>query len=144
MRFRQLFQKKIKVSTVVILLCVVSFFWVCYYAEPDNLPMSERGTYDYHINHNTATFIWMSVDWADGEFYYTDQINQYYIAGKVEQMGDNKYWFRCNDSQNQMIIPDQLITRYSNDEITLMIGEEIRQFTKSADYTMLIGTEKYQ
>ena len=42
------------------------------------------------------------------------------------------------------IIPDQLMTRYNNDEITLMIGDEIRRFVKGEDYTIIIGNYEYK
>jgi hypothetical protein len=42
------------------------------------------------------------------------------------------------------IIPDQLMTRYNNDEITLMIGDEIRRFVKSDEQIVTIGNYEYK
>jgi hypothetical protein len=39
---------------------------------------------------------WISVDWENGEFWYTDQIGHYYVKGTDEETGENHYWFRCD------------------------------------------------
>lgn len=144
MKMKTLLQKQFRFSTVCWIVLAVSFFWVCFYAEPDDLPFSERGTYDYKETESEGVFIWMSVDWLNGEFYYTDQINQYRIYGKVEECGANRYWFRCASEKSKAVIPDQLMTRHDNDEITLMIGDEVRRFIKSGTALIIVGLDDYE
>lgn len=144
MKLKQLFKKRFKFTTVCLLILATSFFWVCYYAEPGNVSFSERGTYDYKVAEDSPIMIWISVDWENGEFWYTDQTGHYYIGGKVEKTGTNHYWFRCYNVENEAIIPEQLMTRHSDNEITLMIGDEIRRFVKSVDQIVTIGNYEYK
>ena len=144
MTLKQLFQKRVKFSTVCLLVLGTSFFWLCYYAEPDDLVFSERGTYDFRVNEVSPIMTWISVDWENGEFWYTDQHGHYYVKGTVEETGENHYWFRCDYEESKAIIPDQLMTRYNNDEITLMIGDEIRRFVKSDEQIVTIGNYEYK
>ena len=62
----------------------------------DLFKTSKRGTYDFRVNEVSPIMIWMSVDWANGEFWCTDQIGHYYVKGTVEETGENHYWFRCD------------------------------------------------
>ena len=143
-RLQQLLQKQVKLATVCVIVVIVSFFWACYYTAPSASFFSERGTYDYKVNESNPVMIWMSVDWANGAFWYTDQAADYYIVGTVEEHGKNHYWFRCKNEDSKAIIPDQLMTRHNNDEFTLMIGNEIRQFEKGADYIITHGDYEYK
>ena len=143
-KIKQLLQKQFKLTTVFIITAIVSLFWIGYYAEPDDLVFSERSTYDYQVNEVSPIMTWMSVDWEAGEFWYTDQLGHYYVKGTVEETGENHYWFRCDYEESKAIIPDQLMTRYNNDEITLMIGDEIRRFAKSEEQIVTIGNYEYK
>lgn len=131
---------RILLGLVIVLLVLYGWYNSPNYSRAQPLTEPLAGTY---VDTSSEGRVWIAIDHEESTFYYTDQINSWYIQGTVQKNSEGQYWLHCPQKDSQVILPEQIL-KLRNGLLTVQIAGAELIFTKNSEAAVTLNDVTYR